>query len=382
MTIKPKKICGFLIVLALIFPVFIILPSPALSAPETKKQQTSGEISKELDVLKDQADVLSASVENMEETWARIVNVSGYMDAEYIIDDRKGKPDGFRVHHFSLFLEKKLSRDWSVFSELEFEDAPFLQASSPESISAAQGKILLEQAYTDFHAAPNISFRIGRFLTPAGIWNINHYPPFVTTQSRPLHIRNIFPQYLDGIQAHGDVNALDYLISYKAYVANGEGNSGTGDENEEKAIGGRIEFTAPFVIEVKLGFSAISDKLNSGSDKTATGVDAQFRFSWLKIQGEYAQAKIKPVEGTTFNAVGYYLQGQTDIGRWTLFVRHDYYDANDSLPDNGLAVNTAGLNYHWTPTIVSKIEGNFYDFKSLEVGEDYASWILSLAVFF
>jgi hypothetical protein len=337
---------------------------------------------KQIEDIRDQTEIVSATVDNLEETVSKFVNVSGYMDSEYIIDERKGKTDGFRIRHFSLFVEKKLFSDWSVFSELEFEDAPFIEATPKKGeFLATQGKILLEQVYADYQPTHAFSLRAGRFLTPAGIWNINHYPPFVTTQSRPQHIRNIFPQYEDGLQVLGAANAADLLVAYMAYFANGEGNSGGGDGNDAKTFGGRLELTVPFAVEVKAGFSALSDTLNNGTGKTAIGADLQFRVSWLKIQSEYAHGRLKPSGGTPYNSIGYYFQAQADVGKWTFFARHDYFNPNDSIGDGAAVINSGGLNYHWTPTIVSKIEGNFYDSKpGNETGQNV--WIFSLAVFF
>ncbi|MDH5639335.1 MAG: porin, partial [Nitrospinota bacterium] len=334
-----KKTFSMAVVMVISIAVLLALPGASLGAESSEGSEES--LNRKLEELQIEIEVLSANVENLEETMAKSVNVSGYMDAEYIINDQKGQADGFRTHHFSFFLEKKLYKKWSVFSELEFEDAPYFEAGSSESgFEFAEGKILLEQAYMDYTSSPNLAFRVGRFLTPAGIWNINHYPPFVTTQSRPQHIRHIFPQYLDGFEIHGSVNIQDFMVNYMGYAANGQGNPGGGDGNEEKAFGGRLEFMVPFMVEIKAGVSALSDELNDGTAKSATGVDMQFRVRWLKIQAEYAQATMDPAEGEAYGSNGYYVQAQTNIGKLTLFARYDVFNPNDSVPDSEVVVNT------------------------------------------
>jgi len=360
--------------------VMVCVGSFPVQAAETSP--SSEELNQKLEELQVETEIISDNVENLEEILSKGLNVSGYMDVEYIVDDREGKVDGFRIHHFSLFLQKKLHKNWSVFSELEFEDAPFFEAGGSKELSRSEGKILLEQVYADYHATPNMTLRGGRFLTPAGIWNINHYPPFVTTQSRPLHIRNIFPQYLDGLELSGSVNIHDYMLSYSGYAANGGGNPGSGDQNEDKAFGGRLEFNAPLMVELKIGVSALNDKLNDGTEKTATGADLQLNISALKIQAEYATADMKPGEGQTYGMQGYYVQALTNLGMWTFFGRYDYFNENDTIADNGVFVSTGGLNYHWTPTVVSKIEANYFDYQNEEVSVDHTVWILSLSVFF
>lgn len=381
---RMKRLFGFAIALTMLVPWASSAPAASKAAAASAgAQAASSQIETQIQELQTQAEILQATVENMEETLANATIVSGYLDTEYIIDERKGKNDGFRVHHFSLFLEKKFERDWSVFSELEFEDAPYLESTGKTGeFFANQGKILLEQMYTDYQPSQALTFRAGRFLTPAGIWNINHYPPFVTTQSRPQHIRLIFPQYLDGLQVHGAVNAADLLIGYMAYASNGQGNSGTGDGNNDKAFGGRLEISAPAALEVKAGFSALSDKLYGGEKKTSMGADLQVRMRWIKIQSEYAVGRMEPAGRPLYNAIGYYLQVQADVGKWTVFARHDFYNPDDSVASNGTTINTGGLNYHWTPTIVTKVEGNFYDGKAVEGSSGKAVWIMSVAVFF
>ncbi len=240
----------------------------------------------------------------------------------------------------------------------------------------------MEQAYTDFTADQKLNVRAGRFLTPAGIWLIHHYPPFVPTQARPQHIRKIFPQYTDGVSVFGDFNMDTNLLYYNLYYGNGEGNQGHGDGNQDKAVGGRLQFIANGPFELKAGASGYTDTLNNGTGKTSIGADLAFRYAGMKFQSEYAIGDYDPAEGNTYRSIGYYAQVQYSIGRHTIFYRYDFYEPSDQADLDQVTVNTGGMNYHWTPTVVSKIEINSYAHESGSSAEDYVEWILSSAIFF
>jgi hypothetical protein len=275
---------------------------------------------------------------------------------------------------------KQITQEWRVFAETEYENAPVI---NPDDKSQSSGTILLEQVYIERLFIPEIKIKVGRFLTPAGIWLINRYSPFTPTQTRPQHIQKIFTQFLDGVELHGTLNMRDDLISYHIYAANGEGNSGGADSNQDKTAGGRLELFFPAFYNLKIGVSALSDKLNNGANKAAKGVDLQFKADRFRIQGEYAVDDYNPDSpALAYKSEGYYLQAQYDIEKFTIFYRYDYYDPDNSTSLNKVTVNTGGLNYHWTPYIVSKIENNSYVYKSGAGTPDYTEWILSAAIMF
>lgn len=369
----------FLLIMAMI-PVVFCLPATATGETTEELKEQVKALEKRLEKVETTSEISAAWFEDINSRLKDEVEITGYIDAELDLTSQQGANNRFRTRHFSVLIGKAINEQWRIFTETEYENAPII---NPDDNSQSSGTILLEQVYIERLFMPEIKIRAGRFLTPAGIWLINRYSPFTPTQAKPQHIQKIFPQFLDGALVYGSFNLSDDLISYHIYAANGEGNSGGEDSNQDKTVGGRLDLFFPAFYNMKIGVSALGDKLNDGADKTAKGVDLQFKADSFRVQGEYAVADYNSdIPGQSRKSEGYYVQALYDIGKFTIVGRYDYYDPGDSAGLDKVTVNTGGLNYHWTPYIVSKIENNSYVYTGGAGTPDYTEWILSSAIMF
>lgn len=356
------------ILLKLFFICFILYP--CLSYAEE-----GSDVSQELEELKTTMVVLEAENEDISDKLSRFVTIDGYADGEFIMTDKEGESNRFRIHHLSLFFKKQITERWRLFTEVEFEDAPKLEGDGT-SMTETEGKIFIEVFTIEYSLNQYLNFRLGRYLTPGGIWNLE-YTPFVTTQERPQHIRKIFPQLNDGLQLLGTATAAGVVTDYIVYVGNGSGNTGHGDKNEDKALGARLKFKFPLLATTELGASGYREKDNSDEKRTAYGLDLKLQWKAFTLQGEYATAFFEPVGGGDYDRTGYY--GQFIYGLYSLdfIYRYDWYEA-DSTVNNEKIINTLALNYHFTPEVVGKIEHHFID---PENDPNYNKTIFSVAVY-
>lgn len=374
------------VVAAFFFAICCSSSVPSSAATTEKLEQRILSLEEQIEPLEVEAEVAGILAEDLEERFEAAIQISGYMDAEFIATDFDGDVSRFRIHHFSLFFKKQVSEKWQIFSEIEYEDGPEYEATSPDNIETAKGKIFLEQVYTDYAPTAQTNLRIGRFLTPTGIWSVNHYPPFVPTQSRPQYLEKIFPLTTDGIQLSGALNTGDNNLAYFLYAGNGEGNTGKGDANEEKAYGVRAEWQILSLRDLKFGVSYYQDVMNDATEKIAYGGDIQFSIGPFRVQAEYAvgdyihhatdddHIEHGYEEGEEHKATGYYAQIQYDIDQWTFVYRYDYYESTHDLGVSSIRVNVGGINYHWTPTIVTKVEVNSYEYPN-SAGEELGDHI-------
>ena len=227
-------------------------------------------------VTDDDFSLLEEEVNSMKEANDTATKISGYVDAEYISDTRDSATIddkyGFRLHHLSLFVTKKFNQDWKFFSEVEFEDGTFIDSGSleGEKFSNTSGSIYAEAVNLDYQWRPSQYVRIGRDFTPAGIWSVDHYPPFVPTQETPMHIRQIFPGVIDGADAHGTIPMGRTFMDYDVYVANGADTPGQSDNNDQKAVGGRASFILPLFNRFEVGASFFRATNTEAPDVTHT----------------------------------------------------------------------------------------------------------------
>ena len=365
-------------------PIFMLLaallPGTGITGPISNYQDNMELLKEEILVLQDQLEEISASSTNR-------MSISGYTDIEYHKSSKSGEEPGFRLHHMSLFFEKRFSDEWKFFSEIEYEDAPYIEFDGDPAVckSNCSGKIFLEAVNFSYLWDQTLNFRAGRFFTPAGLWSVDHYPPFVATQQRPQHIRKVFPQVVDGVMGYGSVPLGNIFFNYDIYLGNGEGNPGKKDLNSKKAVGSKIAFIFPSFKYLELGASTYKDKLNSNADnadKTAQGAHLKFSISNLTLQSEYAKAKIEPETGNSYEEEGYYVQLHANLGKWTIGLRNDVFDTYDSATglNNEITFNSAFTNYRVNESIVVKLEHHVVDNED-PVEEDYNESIASVVIY-
>jgi len=329
--------------------VLLLLPLYSYSA-----SSNSNENGESISILQDQVSLLEKQI-------ASQLKISGYADVEYRTYANPTDEDGFRLHHFSLFFKKQINEKWRFFSEIEFEDAPFIEFKDSSSCkSNCSGKIFVEAVNIDYEWTPQTALRFGRFFTPAGIWSIDHYPPFVPTQERPLHIRKMFPQLVDGLDVFGNIPLGGSFLSYDLFVGNGEGNTGKQDKNSKKAVGLNLNFTFPVLSNTEFGATFYQDTLNDSAtvngEKSIAGIHTKLSAGGFTLQAEYADGTITPLTGGEFDTTGYYGQISYDYVKWLFGLRYDFYEKNSTIVNGADIRNVFFINYRVDKDIVIKLE--------------------------
>ena len=339
------------------FLLSLIFPFAAIAKSDSDLQEELAQLKDDLLVMQDQVEEINQSASNR-------MSISGYTDLEMHNSSEQGKKPGFRLHHLSLFFEKTIAQKWKFFSEIEFEDAPKFEGSGEaqpdpakgEIVEDAKGKIFVEAVNVTYQHQANLNIRAGRFFTPAGIWSVDHYPSFVPTQLRPQHIREIFPQVVDGLLFYGTQAIGSSFLDYHIYSGNGEGNTGKQDLNSEKSAGLRLAIILPWMDYFELGLSGYKDTLNTDTQKLAAGAHIKMELANFTFQSEYAKAELEPELETDYASTGYYAQLLYNIGSATLGLRHDYFEPNDSEVDTGKTYDGIFFNYHVNDSVVLKLE--------------------------
>ena len=372
-----------------------VLPSSAWALTKQEAEEKIQNMEQEIMFFKEQ-------FYDVETELDKFMRISGYMDMEYLASDQKGSASGFRLHHFSLFFRKKIAEKWRFFSEIEYEDGP-RYTSKDETITVSdtdtnaqtfatleesEGGIFAEAFNITYELTPALALRFGREFAPVGLWNLDHYPPYLATQQAPQHIRRIFPRTNDGISAFGSKRFTNTFLNYHFYLGNGEGNSGRGDGNPSKSVGTRLAITLPVLSQTEVGFSYNHDQQNDSRTKNAFGLHTRIKANDLTVQAEYATNTFEAPNGSKLEHLGYYLQAMYDWGAWGFGYRYDYYDDNTASgaesPEFGVT-NSLILNYHAAKNTVFKFE---YHMEAPEeakiggVGDDtaYSHAIASIAV--
>lgn len=349
---------------------------------------TMEEMEKRLKALETEVELNREIAEDAAAAAMKGIRVSGYSTLEYVMTDKANTNNNFRLRHFNLMFNNQISKNLKFFSSVMLEDAPLIDKNT--SANGTGGKILVEAVNFNYAATPTTTIRAGRFFTPAGIWSLDSIP-FVMTQDRPLHIRNIFPHVVDGLTV-GGVHALGgTTASYDVYVGNGQTNQfdGGADYNSDKAMGVKVNVALPVLDRLELGATSyrermMTTKTATEEDKNAMGVHFQAKQGMFTVRGEYAKATYAPAGNPAgnYDRTGYYVQPALDIGKYTVGYRYDYYDAKSTT--NGVdatAENVPFVAYHVDKNTTLKWEHHLVN--QLDAAkQDYYRSILSVAVNF
>ena len=103
------------------------------------------------------------------------------------------------------------------------------------------GGIRIERIYVEHELNGLLKIQAGQFLTPYGIWNVDHGSPTIIGIKKPFVVSaELFPEQQTGLHLYGS-GFLDPLeIGYDLTLSNGRGPVEYVDFSDDKAFGGRL----------------------------------------------------------------------------------------------------------------------------------------------
>jgi hypothetical protein len=194
----------------------------------------------------------------------------------------------FYVGKLNVYMDTDLGSDWKSMVEVRFMFLPngtpaLLNGSNvglpPEladpvnysghtQVKAADysdvgrpvswGGINIERAYLEHTFSSYLRLRVGRILTPWGIWNVDHGSPVIIGPVRPYVIgEQFFPEAQTGFELLGSASVGDNAtIGYHLTLSNGRGPvEQYADYDSNKAIGGRLFLRGYWLGELTIGAS-------------------------------------------------------------------------------------------------------------------------------
>jgi hypothetical protein len=354
------------------------------------------------------------------------LQIYGFADLMYTMSRWKSSlitsDDRFMIGNVNLFVRKNLSPRWRSLMEVRLLFAPNGSLNLDGSNSYATtgvadnanferlvswGGISIQRVYVEYDIAPWLTLRAGHFLTPYGIWNIDHGSPTIIGTSRPYIIgEQLFPEHQTGLEAFGAKSFDEYRLEYHATLSNGRSPfDATRDPDRSPAVGGRVALTTPWLGEMKLGASAYHGRAFEGTSvatgigytETAIGLDASWDRDGLHVQGEllYQQRRYldgqRAARGTGFMPDGvargfYALAGYRFTSAWNAMpyvMYEDYAPFDTSMLGSELRVPSVGVNFRPIPSVVLKAQATYIRFPSdgLLSGEGKAGYLQAAWVF-
>ncbi len=335
----------------------------------------------------------------------------------------------FGLGNFNLYLDLHAQRQWRFLGEVRYTLAPLgaeiaparvpgttatrYDTSVPDSASAESSiqwsGIVLERAHVEY--APRDWFKVlaGVFLTPYGIWNVDHGSPVVIPARVPFAVeKRLFPERQAGLQLSGNFFPGGVDLGYYLTISNGRGlTSLYQDLDENKAMGGRLVASSSGDVtwhagfswyagdyttttrhyESRLGVLRVDEQPRVKAQELSIGFDLQVAYKGLDFRGEYMQRTVRfddayrPLDDSACDPMitncrlqpDYNDRGMYGLLSYELPIRGlklrpytlvEYDPQSDDSKTDDVAVWYLGLNWRITPRAILKGEYVFIRFTN------------------
>lgn len=348
------------------------------------------------------------------------LNIYGFTDFTYtqrLNDFTYASPyPTFMVGNANIYVGAELGKGWRSLMEFRLMYEPNGNVPASEALAAHPerqdttvadpadygrpqrwGGIEIERAWLEYTVSPLLTIQGGQWLTPYGIWIVDHGSPVIIGVRRPYVVgEELFPERQTGVQIYGSLFAGRTEVGYHLGLSNGRGPLDTyQDLDKNKAVTARLFVTTDDLVGTltlggslyrgrytdrysRYGFAATGQ---TGTEYITTsqyeelGIAGDLRWIWkeLTLQAElivhdtsYGD-RVRPVELTSageppgftpdYRSTGWYVMGAYRLPWYNIM---PFFGGESSHPhqryvDPAGAV-WGGINWRPIPRVVLKAQ--------------------------
>jgi hypothetical protein len=219
----------------------------------------------DLDLAALQAELAAPDRSSLDSAGSKL-SLYGFADFTYTAQVGKVSPivspyPTFAVGNFNLYLSTEFTPTWRSLAEVRFLYIPNgqLQGGDPFDPAAVRvdtssadyadvnrplrwGGIEIERIWLEHTVNNLLTVRVGQWLTPYGIWNVDHGSPAIIGVFRPYIVgEGMFPERQTGIEGYGSFYVDATQVGYHLTLSNGRGPiDAYQDLDHNKGIGARL----------------------------------------------------------------------------------------------------------------------------------------------
>jgi len=317
-------------------------------------------------------------------------------------------PLSFYLGRLNLYFDSRPAQDFRFLAETRFSLYPrggttmadatpisttIYDSSSPNPwANVSWGSIILERAHLDYTRYQLLSVRVGYFLTPFGIYNVDHGSPTLISMALPAYLTlDWIPQRQLGIQVYGSYPVERWELGYAATVGNGQSLNEIRDIGDSKALGGRLFARRQGKLRLQLGASALYRPYRTqsmGWDSTFTtfrvtrdverddltlGLDQSLDYGGLRIRNEMVFYKTKYTPGKRDAGMFGETPNTRQINTFTLvsyrlfdvepYLQFNYFHSSPDSFYTNCYVPGAGFNIYLRPNVILKAQWIYIRFQ-------------------
>lgn len=233
-------------------------------------------------------------------------NIGGYTSASLTVPRNSSVEAA--VNEVSLIVRWEGDSRFKFFGELELEQP--LSWNEDKRFNSKDTYFDLERLYLDYNLSEKLNLRAGRFLTPAGNWNLLHAAPLVWTSTRPLVTSRLFPASINGLMLYGSVPVQNHAFEYTFFVETLKDQNEDDDEIRYRDVGG-ARFTLNNTYNTGLTLMTLRESDPRSPSYRLVGLDFTTNINRLELSGE---AYYRFSETGKKGGSGAYLQSAYNLG--------------------------------------------------------------------
>ena len=298
------------------------------------------------------------------------ITINGYTNFEFekqLSKEGAGDPNGsFDADQLDLVFNINASERIRVAADLSWEHGT--------ATEDGRGNQALEYGFVEYTFNDHFKLRLGKMLTPFGIFNEVHTAKVVflsVKEAASLNktdrivedARRFYPRWGAGVQLHGDGVIGQRDFSYDLQVANGEQentNPYEEDDNTFKSITARFRFEPSS--SLRIGYSFYVDKTTDPGLGTvlSNGLEVEKTWNRFRVQAEVAIGSYSADSGD-LTQIGFYVQPSFHFDNGlTPYLRFDFVDPDTSREEDQGLIFIAGLNWEISKNFMLKAENNYF----------------------
>jgi hypothetical protein len=211
------------------------------------------------------------------------INFLNVMRPKVPLDGLVPTAPGFVFGNLNVYFDFQASESWRFLTEVRLLLNPLADVETLENEQTGDefkrvnvstydasafglrfnyGAIEIERAQIEWNRYQMFKVTAGLFLTPFGVWNVDHgsparaliQTPYLYTESSVYDSK--FPERQLGLMVHGEFLLADILATYAITLSNGRGPAATQiDFDADKGIGGRFTIQQDGNVKWKVGLS-------------------------------------------------------------------------------------------------------------------------------
>jgi hypothetical protein len=212
--------------------------------------------------------------------------IYGFGDIDYSLPLTSGGIAGnhgaMYVGNLNVYLDGQLTSRLRTLAEVRFSYHPSTDSNSTSTQdyttmgSVSWGGVIIERAWAEYAFSDLLAVRAGEFLTPYGIWNVDHgSPTLVGTQAPNVIATEMFPRQQVGIEAYGTRFVGATRLGYHLTVSNGRIGSNPPYENRNgrAGFGARIYAEPELLGSLRVGLSGYTGRYTGYATTTTYAQD-------------------------------------------------------------------------------------------------------------